>query len=52
MRCSRKKRNFAGCAAAVLGVIILLALILPAGFWWFAVGTALIVAGLLICVRC
>ena len=51
MRCSRKKWNCAGCAAVVLGGIILLSLILPAGFWWFAVGAALIVAGLLICAR-
>ena len=29
----------------VTGVLIILALVLPAGFWWFALGGALIAAG-------
>lgn len=35
-----------GCAAIGLGVVILLALILPPGFWWFLGGAALIGFGL------
>ena len=32
-------------ACVVTGVLIILALVLPAGFWWFALGGALIAAG-------
>jgi uncharacterized membrane protein len=28
------------------GIVIILALILPAGFWWFALAVALIVIGI------
>ena len=34
-----------GVACMVTGVLIILALVLPAGFWWFALGGALIAAG-------
>ena len=34
-----------GIACVVAGVFIILALVLPAGFWWFALGGALIAAG-------
>ena len=42
-----------GIACVVTGVFIILALVLPAGFWWFALGGALIAAGvwLLRCCR-
>lgn len=33
-----------GIACMVTGVLIILALVLPAGFWWFALGGALIAA--------
>lgn len=32
-------------SCVVAGVFIILALVLPAGFWWFALGGALIAAG-------
>lgn len=35
-----------GCLAVILGIVIILAMILPAGFWWFALAAALIVGGL------
>lgn len=35
-----------GIACVVAGVFIILALVLPAGFWWFALGGALIAAGI------
>ena len=31
--------------ATVFSVLIILALVLPTGFWWFALGGALIAAG-------
>ena len=34
-----------GIACVVAGVFIILALVLPAGFWWFALGGARIAAG-------
>lgn len=37
-----------GLIVAGAGVFIILALILPAGFWWFALGVALIAAGIAI----
>lgn len=36
----------AACMAVALGAFIILALVLPGVFWWFALGVALIVAGL------
>lgn len=40
-----------GCLAVILGIVIILALILPVGFWWFALAAALIVGGLIF-IRC
>lgn len=40
------RRFLLGCTAIGIGVIILLALILPAGFWWFLSGAALIGLGI------
>ena len=34
-----------GCLMIVAGVIILFAMFLPPGFWWFVFGAALICAG-------
>ena len=34
-----------GIGCVVAGVFIILALVLPAGFWWFVLGGALIAAG-------
>ncbi len=35
-----------GAALIALGVIILLAMLLPTGFWWFVLSAALIVTGI------
>ena len=34
-----------GFVMIVLGVLILFAMLLPAGFWWFMFGVALIASG-------
>lgn len=41
-----KNTGTIGCLAIILGIIIILAMILPAGFWWFALAGALIIGGL------
>jgi hypothetical protein len=46
MRRKKCNGNSLGCLAVALGVIILLAMILPAGFWWFVLGVGLIVFGI------
>jgi len=46
----RRRGNNIGCYVVLAGIVIILALILPAGFWWFALAVALIVIGIgLIC---
>ena len=35
----------------VMGVVIILALVLPQGFWWLMLGVVLILLGLQICRR-
>ena len=40
------RRCLLGCCAIGLGAVILLALIVPAGFWWFLAGAALIAGGI------
>lgn len=40
------RRRNCGCAAIALGIVILLAIILPADFWWFALGASLICGGI------
>lgn len=45
MRKRRGKTNW-GCFVVIGGIVIILALILPAGFWWFLLALALIVAGI------
>ena len=42
----RGRRCFWGCGEIAAGVVILMALVLPAGFWWFLLGVGLIGLGL------
>ena len=42
----RGHRNAWGCAAIVAGILIILALILPAEFWWFLIAIGLIAGGI------
>ncbi len=44
----RRRFKPAGLILAAIGVLIILAMILPAVFWWFALGIALIAAGIAI----
>ena len=46
MRRGRPYPNLIGLIMVTLGVIIIFSMILPSGFWWFALGTILIVLGL------
>lgn len=45
-----RRRGNSGCilgvASIVIGVLIILAMLLPSGFWWLVLGAALIVIGL------
>lgn len=34
-----------GCLTVFVGIFVLLALVLPPGFWWFIFGAVLIYAG-------
>ena len=34
-----------GCAMIALGIVILLALVLPSKFWWFLAGAGLVAIG-------
>ena len=40
------RRLLWGLTAIALGVVILLALVLPSDFWWFALAALLIAAGI------
>lgn len=44
------RRGKGGCAlgivSIIIGVLIILGMVLPSGFWWFILGGALIAAGL------
>jgi len=42
----RGRRCLWGLVAIILGVMILLALVLPSGFWWFLAAAVLIGGGL------
>ena len=42
----RGRRCLWGLVAIILGLMILLALVLPPGFWWFALAAGLIGYGL------
>ncbi len=45
MRGWRSFGGLIGFLMIVLGVLIVFAMLLPAGFWWFIFGISLIVAG-------
>ncbi|NLV86520.1 MAG: hypothetical protein GX025_04810 [Clostridiales bacterium] len=38
-------RGGLGCLVVLAGVFVLLALVLPPGFWWFVLGLILIIGG-------
>lgn len=44
-----RRRGRGGCVLGIIaiaaGVLIILAMLLPTGFWWLALGAALIAAG-------
>ncbi len=42
----RGRSGLLGCAAIGLGVLILLAVVLPSEFWWFFLAAGLIGAGI------
>lgn len=47
--CGRRRRRrgpAVGWLVMLAGIVIILALILPAGFWWFALAIALIAGGI------
>lgn len=46
MRKRHNRGNIIGYASILVGALILLALILPPGFWWFAIGAGLVGFGL------
>lgn len=47
----RRIRCILGVLCIVIGILIILSMVLPSGFWWFGLGIALIAAGVW-CVRC
>lgn len=47
----RKHTNRLGLLLLSAGVLVILALVLPSTFWWFALGLVLIAAGVCICKR-
>ncbi len=42
----RRRSTPLGCLAIAAGVMILFAMFLPPGFWWFVLAAALIVIGI------
>ena len=46
MRRRRNRKNGIGLIAIIAGVVILLAMILAVGFWWFILAVLLIAAGI------
>ena len=42
----RRNGNTLGCLVVLAGVLIILALVLPAGFWWSALAIAPICGGI------
>jgi len=47
-----RKKSIWGYVAITAGLIIILSMILPAGFWWFLLGASLIGVGLYLNRRC
>lgn len=52
MRRRRSVHNNFGMILVALGVLIILWLILPSGFWWLALGIGLVVIGASLSKRC
>ena len=52
MRRRHNRGNLIGYIAIFMGLVILLSLILPPGFWWFAIGAGLVAFGLWLNSRC
>jgi hypothetical protein len=46
MRRPCRRPRILGCAAIIAGVMILLGMLLPAGFWWVALAIGLIALGI------
>ena len=46
--CSKRKRTIGMCIVG-LGVLVIMALILPTNFWWFVLGVGLIALGIFVC---
>lgn len=42
----RHRRKLAGIILAALGLMIILSMLVPTGFWWFVLGAALIAVGI------
>lgn len=47
----RRWRHWIGIFCIAAGILIILGMVLPAGFWWFVLGVILIAAGIW-CIRC
>jgi len=47
----RRPNPSAGFCVCGIGIIIILAMILPATFWWFALGIALTAGGIIIIIK-
>ena len=52
MRRGRHAQNTFGLILIALGVLIILSMVLPAGFWWLALGVGLVVLGVTWSKRC
>lgn len=52
MRRKASTKQIAGRIAIITGIVIILAMILPVGFWWFALAAALISLGIWIIRSC
>ncbi len=48
--CRRSRRP--GSVVIITGVVIILTLILPPGFWWFSLGAGLVALGVCLNRRC
>ena len=46
MRRGRNRKNGVGLIAILAGVVILMAMSLPVGFWWFLLAVLLIAVGI------
>ena len=44
-----RSRKRVGRLIIVVGILVLMAIIMPTGFWWFVLGIVLIVIGIRVC---